>query len=385
MAILIKKILVLKSLKKNLIIILMDGARLDFTEKSSTFKKLNSKSVFFSQMITYAPYTTAAMHAMLSGCYGNRTGVNSYWHVYEFKNNNFLTLADYLSDNNYYTFADGHTELIIPKFGFDEFNIHDEQKIDLEKWHSELLEKMKKVNDEGRNFFLYLHYSKIHTGISNDVLKVFNNFSEEYFDNKTSNFERYSKLFKNAELYFETIFKKINSLDLLKNSIVLVLSDHGISIGEKMGERAYGAFCYDYTLKTFAYLIDSDVLPKKISSQIRHVDLMPTVLDMLNIPINSNYEKLDGESLMPLIRGQDTKENFAFSETGNPLNEKAPPKIPNVKSIRNSKWKLIYNEHDDTKELYDLENDPNEENNLSGKKLDIEDFLVKEISKYTDI
>jgi len=336
-------------------------------------------------MITYAPYTTAAMHAMLSGCYGNRTGVNSYWHVYEFKNNNFLTLADYLSDNNYYTFADGHTELIIPKFGFDEFNIHDEQKIDLEKWHSELLEKMKKVNDEGRNFFLYLHYSKIHTGISNDVLKVFNNFSEEYFDNKTSNFERYSKLFKNAELYFETIFKKINSLDLLKNSIVLVLSDHGISIGEKMGERAYGAFCYDYTLKTFAYLIDSDVLPKKISSQIRHVDLMPTVLDMLNIPINSNYEKLDGESLMPLIRGQDTKENFAFSETGNPLNEKAPPKIPNVKSIRNSKWKLIYNEHDDTKELYDLENDPNEENNLSGKKLDIEDFLVKEISKYTDI
>jgi arylsulfatase A-like enzyme len=372
-------------MEKNLIIILMDGARLDFTEKSDIFKKLNTKSVFFSQMITYAPYTTAAMHAMLSGCYGNRTGVNSYWHVYEFKNNNFLTLADYLSENNYYTYADGHTELIIPKFGFDEFNIHDEQKIDLIEWHSELLDKMKKINDNGEKFFLYLHYSKIHTGISNDVLKVFNNFSKEYFENKELNFERYSKLFKDGELYFDAIFQKITNLNLLKNSIILVLSDHGISVGEKFGERAYGAFCYDYTLKTFAYLINPDISPKKISSQIRHVDLMPTILDMLNIPIDSSFEELDGQSLVPLINGQDVKENFAFSETGNPLNDKAPPKIPNIKSIRNSNWKLIYNEYNKTRELYDLKNDPNEENNLSGKNLEIEDVLLEEISKHTKI
>jgi arylsulfatase A-like enzyme len=371
--------------KKNLIIILIDGARLDFTEKSNTFKKLNGKSVFFSQMITYAPYTTAAMHATLSGCYGNRTGVNSYWDTYEFKNNNFLTLADYLGENSYYTYADSPFEVIIPKYGFDEFNIHDEQKTDLIEWHTELLDRMKKVNDDGEKFFLYLHYSKIHVGVSNDVLKVFNNFSKEYFENKDQNFERYSKLFKDAEVYFESIFQKIVNLNLLENSIVLILSDHGTSIGEKIGERAYGAFCYDYTLKTFAYLINSDISPKKISSQIRHIDLMPTVLDMLDIPINSSFEEFDGQSLMPLINGQEMKENFAFSETGNPLSNSAPPKKPNTKSIRTSKWKLIYNEYNETKELYDLENDPNEENNLSGKNLEIENVLLKEISKYTKI
>ena len=79
------------------------------------------------------------------------------------------------------------------------------------------------------------------------------------------------------------------------------------------------------------------------------------------------------------------KENFAFSETGNPLSNSAPPKKPNTKSIRTSKWKLIYNEYNETKELYDLENDPNEENNLSGKNLEIENVLLKEISKYTKI
>ena len=372
------------NLKKNVIIILIDGGRVDAAMDSSIFRDLQSKSIFFPQSITYAPYTTAAMHAVLSGCYGNRTGVNSYWNVYKFKNNQFLTLADYLSENNYYTYADGHTELIIPKFGFDEFNIHDEQEINLIDWHSGLLEKMNLIFNNGKNFFLYLHYSKIHTGISNEVLKIFNNFSKKYFENKDLNFQRYSKLFKDAETYLDSIMKKINDLDLMKNTIILILSDHGISIGEKFGERAYGAFCYDYTLKTFAYLYNPGISPKVISSQVRHIDFMPTILEMLDIPINTTFEKLDGESLMPLINEQTILEKFAFSETGNPLNENSPPKIPNTKSIRNSKWKLIHNEYNNTKELYDLENDPSEENNLIGKNSEIEKDLSKELLKYTN-
>ena len=182
------------------------------------------------------------------------------------------------------------------------------------EWHSELLDNMKKIYDDGQNFFLYLHYSKIHTGISNEVLKVFNNFSREYFDSYDLNFERYSKLFNNAEIYLDSIMNKIKKLNLLENSIILILSDHGISIGEKFGECAYGTFCYDYTMKTFAYLYNSDTKPQIISSQVRHIDFMPTILDMLNIEIESSFEKLDGESLIPLIKGENHTEKFAFSE-----------------------------------------------------------------------
>ena len=66
------------------------------------------------------------------------------------------------------------------------------------------------------------------------------------------------------------------------------------------------------------------------------------------------------------------------------MNEKEPPKTPNTKSIRNSKWKLIHNEYNNTKELYDLENDPGEENNLIGKNFGIEKELSKELLKYTN-
>ncbi|SVB64429.1 uncharacterized protein METZ01_LOCUS217283, partial [marine metagenome] len=42
-----------------------------------------------------------------------------------------------------------------------------------------------------------------------------------------------------------------------------------------------------------------------------------------------------------------------------------------------SKWKLIINEHDHSKELYDLENDPDENENLIDKNLEIQETLWK--------
>ena len=69
------------------------------------------------------------------------------------------------------------------------------------------------------------------------------------------------------------------------------------------------------------------------------------------------------------------------TETGNPLDNKEPPELPNTKSVRISKWKLIYNQYDNTKELYDLEKDPNEEQNLIGTGKEIEIKLWHELQK----
>lgn len=367
--------------KKNVIIIMIDGGRLDRALRSPIFNNLKKKSVFFSQSITYGPHTIAAMHAVFSGSYGTRTGTNSYWSTFKFKKDKFKTLTEYLKENNYYTHADLINELVVPKQGFDNFVVHDELKDDLTARHIELLRNAAHKAQITQNFFLYLHYSNIHTGIMNQVLKVYNNFSKEFFANKKENEKRYDSLFHGAELYLEKILDEIYRLELDKNSLILVMSDHGISIGEKFGERAYGAFCYDYTLRTFAYFSASDLVTKEIAQQVRTIDFMPTILDYLGINLDTRYEHLDGVSLMPLIRGEKLNEEIAFSETGNPLDKKEPPKEPNTKSVRTSKWKLIYNQHNNTKELYDLENDPQEENNLFGTGLSIEKTLWNELEK----
>jgi membrane-anchored protein YejM (alkaline phosphatase superfamily) len=368
----------------NVIIIMIDGGRSDRSIMSDFYKGLKEKSVYFSQPVTYAPYTNSSMHAVFSGCYGIRTGTDSYWSTYKFKKNQFKTITEYLHDRDYYTSADNLSKILIPKQGFDEFQIHDELKDDLTLRHSELIEKTY-TNNKNKNFFLYLQFSNIHATISNEVLRVYDNFSKEYFQNKKLNEKRYDKLFKKSELYLDKILGKINSLDLGKNSIILVMSDHGISIGEKIGERAYGAFCYDYTLRTFAYFFIPGFSPLEISQQIRTVDFMPSILELLHIPLDKNYSELDGESLLPLIKGQKVSEKIAYSETGNPWDGKTIPKEPNTKSVRTSKWKLIYNEYNNTKELYDLENDPAETNNLINSGLKIEEFLWNELTKIQGI
>jgi arylsulfatase A-like enzyme len=371
--------------KKNVIIIMIDGGRLDRALNSPVFNKLKSESVFFSQSITYGPHTIAAMHAVFSGAYGTRTGTNSYWSTFKFKKDKFKTLTEYLKENNYYTHADLINELVVPKQGFDNFVVHDELKDDLASRHIELLHNTVNKTKTNQNFFVYLHYSNIHTGIMNQVLKVYNNFSKEYFENKTENERRYDSLFHGAELYLEKVLGEIYSLQLDKNSIILIMSDHGISTGEKFGERAYGAFCYDYTLRTFAYFVANDFSTGEITQQVRTIDFMPTLLDYLEIKLDSQYENIDGISLMPLIRGEKLPETIAFSETGNPLDKNEPPKEPNTKSFSTSKWKLIYNQFNNTKELYDLENDPQEEKNLFGTGLSIENTLWQELEKNTKI
>ena len=365
--------------KKNVILICIDGGRLDRVKSSTIFQSLKSRGIFLPQTITYAPYTNSAIHALISGSYGNRNGCFSYWHSIKFKTGLFKTLTEYLHDMKYYTYADIHSELILPSSGFDEFVVFDESSVDLKQRHSDLIEKIKTKNDNNQNFFLYLHYSGIHTGIMNEVLKVYDNFSNEYFENRTLNEKRYDFLFRIAEEYIESLIKKITDCNLWENSLVLITSDHGISVGEKFGERAYGAFCYDYTIKTFAYLLNPDFEIKEIQQQVRHVDFMPTILEYLEINQDDTYEKIDGMSLIPLINGKNFPELYAFTETANPLKERAPPKKPNTKSIRTSQWKLIYNEYDDTKELYHLEDDSEEKNNLSGNGLEIENVLWEKL------
>ena len=364
--------------KKNVILICIDGGRLDRALNSKAFKHLATKSIFFPQTITYAPYTNSAIHALISGTYGNRNGCSSYWHSIKFKKFEFKTLTEYLHDVGYYTYADIPSDLVLPNSGFDEFEVFDESLVDLKKRHSNLIEKMKAKNEDNQSFFLYLHYESIHTGILNSVLKAYDNHSEEYFENRKLNEKRYDDLFRIAEEYIEVLGEKITDFDLWKDTIVLIISDHGISVGEKFGERAYGAFCYDYTIKTFAYYISSDFGSKEIPEQVRHIDFMPTILEQLNIGLDENFKPLDGVSLNPLINGESVDEKIAYTETANPLDANAPPKEPNTKSVRTSKWKLIYNEHNNTKELYNLEKDPTETNNLINSGLEIEEFLWNE-------
>ena len=161
-----------------------------------------------------------------------------------------------------------------------------------------------------------------------------------------------------------------------------------MGVGEKIGERAYGIFTYDYSIRTFAYFIQPKIFPQgmEISELTETIDIMPTILNALEIPEKTSCLKIQGKNLLEYIKNSKASEprnefdgRFAFSETGGVEGPWPSPKEPNVMCIRNFKWKLIHNLTPDNWELYDIEKDPHENENLIGTGLEIEKVLWTEL------
>lgn len=84
-------------------------------------------------------------------------------------------------------------------------------------------------------------------------------------------------------------------------TLVVVTSDHGESLGEH-GEATHGILAYEATLRVPLIVFAPAVLgPRVTGVEARHVDVLPTILDVLGIPIPAG---LDGRSLLPAARGE---------------------------------------------------------------------------------
>ncbi len=84
-------------------------------------------------------------------------------------------------------------------------------------------------------------------------------------------------------------------------TLVVLTADHGEGLGEH-GERTHGFFAYETTLHVPLILFAPALLePRVVGGSVRHVDLLPTVLHALDLPVP---EDLPGRSLLPQAAGQ---------------------------------------------------------------------------------
>ena len=210
---------------------------------------------------------------------------------------------------------------------------------------------------------------------------------------KKINTDNFKASLDDAGHYSQKIIDKLEDLGILNETIVIFFSDHGTSLGEKFGEKMYGSFVYDYTIKTFFHFYTKELPNGLINNQIRAIDIMPTILDILKIPIDSQSLSIQGESLLDLISynskspvskffSRPPKEKIAFVETGGLGGLWPSPDSPNVRCVRNSNYKLIHSLVPNKWEFYDLRTDPNELNNLILQKSKEIISLKKEMDKY---
>jgi arylsulfatase A-like enzyme len=163
-----------------------------------------------------------------------------------------------------------------------------------------------------------------------------------------------------ADRYVGEVRKVLEEQGLLKNTIVVVVADHGLELDEKT-KLMTGYHLTQWETITHVPLILSspDIAPRKVNEVVELVDLAPTLLEMTGIPAPAAFQ---GASLVPLLDGAPKK----FARTlGFSVATKVEPadRIP-MFSVRDARWKLIYDDTGGTSQLYDLEKDPEETKNL---------------------
>lgn len=115
---------------------------------------------------------------------------------------------------------------------------------------------------------------------------------------------------------------------------------------------------------------------KTIGERISSIDVMPTILDLLDVRIPKDAkEQLRGTSLMPAIHGEPVKRDV-FSETD--YREYTYKRS----IITPDGWKLIYTLENKTRELYNLNDDLAESKNVSATESKRADELERRLFAY---
>jgi len=157
-----------------------------------------------------------------------------------------------------------------------------------------------------------------------------------------------------ADSALKNFLAYLKSRNWYQNALILVVGDHGEGLREHH-EETHGIFLYDSTthVPLIVKLPGRATEARVVDAQVRTTDILPTVLDLVNV---SPPSRLDGQSLEAYLRGTDTANRTAFGETDYPLRFGWAP----LRSVRTAGFKFI---EAPRPELYDLRADPGELNN----------------------
>ncbi len=149
-----------------------------------------------------------------------------------------------------------------------------------------------------------------------------------------------------------------------EKTLVVFMSDHGEILGDH-GIYLKGPYCYDPAIRVPLIVAWPRVIPGGRRSQalVELVDLAPTLLEASGLPM---YPGMQGRSLWPLLTDESASHahrDDVYCEYYNAMPWHTHP-APQATMVRTAEHKLTAFHGLGTGELYDLEADPDETNNL---------------------
>lgn len=167
------------------------------------------------------------------------------------------------------------------------------------------------------------------------------------------------------------LFDHLEESGALKDTVIVVTADHGQGLSD--GQRLHGwsrhRLIYQWSIQ-IPLLIAGPQIPsgEVVNALARATDIAPTLLELTNI---APLGPMDGASLMPLIGGERVSPRIAYADALNLQDSHAPlSRLPadcrdDLYAVFDGRYKLIHHRGSpDQSELYDLNTDPGEQQNL---------------------
>ncbi len=360
----------------NVLLIIVDTLREDHLgcygyegAQTPTIDALASYGTRFSRVVTAAPVTAPSVATILTSTYPPFHGVrdNEFFAI----NPTLPTIASVFREAGYRTAAFVGSAVLDRRYGFaagfdhydddmsaeftvygESYAIQRELKQGVERRAENVtnaaIEWLQKQSRRNR-FFCTVHYFDPHLGY-NPPPPFRERFRTSPYDGEIAY----------TDSQIGVLLGALAKMGIRENTLVVFTADHGEGLGDH-GEDSHGYFLYDSTVLVPLIFNQQGTIGagRIIHTQVRTVDIMPTVLDLAGLDV---LETAQGMSLAAVVRGlegpSDVADRDAYIETFHTLYSY---RWHELQGIRTAGRKYIRAPHP---ELYDLQADPGEAVNL---------------------
>jgi len=367
--------------------------------KTPELDKLHAESVRFTDFHV-DPTCSPTRAALLTGRYSTRTGV---WHTINGRSmmaGDELTLAEIFKANGYHTslFGKWHVGDNYPSRpedqGYDHVVWHHGGALSNgpDYWENNLYDDTFKVNGEWTKFEGYCtdvwfeeaikligqprdkpFFMSIHTNAPHDPWVVPESYSAPYIEAGLSEtMAIFYGMITSVDENIGRLRNRLEELGIAEDTLLIFLTDNGTTAGWitlrsnepffNSGMRGWKSSAYEggHRVPLFFHWPKGGMDGgRDISNLSAHIDILPTLVDLLGLKKPAG-PPIDGISLAPLLIDPDAslRERALFVHV---QRQYLPPKWSNS-AVMTSRWRLI-----DGRELYDIQADPGQEENIAAR------------------
>lgn len=354
--------------KPNVLLVTLDTTRADHlgaygyaAAETPNIDALAHRGVLFAEATSPAPLTLPAHASIMTGTYPTYHGIRVNGNTALGQGQ--TTIAETLRERGYATGAWVAAFVLDGRWGMNQgFEVYDD-RFDLGKYkHLDLGTVQRPANEvvdaalawldrhEKDPFFAWVHLYDPHTPYEPPEP-----FRSRHGPRGLAGL--YDGEIAFADQQLGRCLSWLQEHGLEDRTVVVVMGDHGEALGNH-GEASHGYFVYDDTLHVPLIVATpfASLRGVRVAAQVSSVDVLPTLFELLGIPIP---KLAHGRSLVPMML--EPRRDWATWAYGESMTPNIQFGWSSLHTLRSSRYKLIKAPRP---ELYDLAADPGEATNV---------------------